>query len=128
MFEREHHRRIADVLTRLDADLLRSAHCLFGGGTAMALRYGEYRESVDIDFLVSDVAGYRKLRQRLTGPLHQGGFGAGPHLGVPGGEAGFPIAHLRRRGLGGCRDRQDAQQHAADEQVSHGRSRASMRV
>jgi hypothetical protein len=69
LFEREHHRRIADVLTRLDADLLRSAHCLFGGGTAMALRYGEYRESVDIDFLVSDVAGYRKLRQRLTGPL-----------------------------------------------------------
>ena len=35
----------------------------------MALRYGEYRESVDIDFLVSDVAGYRKLRQLMTGPL-----------------------------------------------------------
>lgn len=34
----------------------------------MALRYGEYRESVDIDFLVSDVAGYRSLRQLLTGP------------------------------------------------------------
>ena len=33
----------------------------------MALRYGEYRESVDIDFLVSKVDGYRHLRQRLTG-------------------------------------------------------------
>ncbi len=29
--------------------------------------YGEYRESVDIDFLVSDVASYRELRQLLTG-------------------------------------------------------------
>ena len=34
----------------------------------MALRYGEYRESVDIDFLVSKVEGYRHLRQLLTGP------------------------------------------------------------
>lgn len=33
----------------------------------MALRFGEYRESVDIDFLVSDLEGYRQLRQRLVG-------------------------------------------------------------
>ena len=52
----------------LDADLLEANACLFGGGTAMALRYGEYRESVDIDFRVSSVAGYRHLRQCLTGP------------------------------------------------------------
>jgi hypothetical protein len=39
---------------------------LFGGGTAVALRYGEYRESVDIDFLVSDVTCYRQLRLLLT--------------------------------------------------------------
>lgn len=51
----------------LDADLLAENHCLFGGGTAIALRYGEYRESVDIDFLVSDIDGYRQLRQLLTG-------------------------------------------------------------
>lgn len=68
MFERPHHRRIATVLTALDADVLAANACLFGGGTAMALRYGEYRESVDIDFLVSKVDGYRHLRQRLTGP------------------------------------------------------------
>lgn len=68
MFERPHHRRIAQILLALDAQLLRDRHCLFGGGTAMALRYGEYRESVDIDFLVSDIASYRELRQLLNGP------------------------------------------------------------
>lgn len=67
MFERAHHRRIATVLESLDAPMLLAHRCLFGGGTAVALRYGEYRESVDVDFLVSDVAGYRELRQRLTG-------------------------------------------------------------
>ncbi|RYF33271.1 MAG: hypothetical protein EOO26_08730 [Comamonadaceae bacterium] len=68
MFERPHHRRIETVLTALDAPLLRANGCLFGGGTAIALRYGEYRESVDVDFLVSDRTGYRTLRQLLTGP------------------------------------------------------------
>jgi len=67
MFERPHHRRVATALAAMDAGLLADNHCLFRGGTAMALRCGEYRESVDIDFLVSDVAGYRCLRQLLTG-------------------------------------------------------------
>ena len=48
MFERPHHQRIAQVLRALDGPLLRENNCLFGGGTAIALRYGEYRESVDI--------------------------------------------------------------------------------
>lgn len=73
MFEREHHRSVALVLQALDADVLAHRHCYFGGGTAMALRYGEYRESVDIDFLVSDLAGYRDLRQMLVG---RSGLGA----------------------------------------------------
>ena len=68
MFERAHHQRIAHVLEALDGDTLRAHACWFGGGTCLALRYGEYRESVDIDFLVSDAAGYRDLRQLLTGP------------------------------------------------------------
>ena len=68
MFEREHHRRVAMVLEALDAQALASKGCLFGGGTAIALRFGEYRESVDIDFLVSDLGGYKQLRQQLTGP------------------------------------------------------------
>jgi hypothetical protein len=66
--EREHHRRVASVLQALDARLLHAHQCLFGGGTALALRYGEYRESVDIDFLVSHREGYRALRQLLSGP------------------------------------------------------------
>ena len=73
VFERPHHQRIAHVLGALNAPLLRQSNCLFGGGAAIALKYGEYRESVDIDFLVSDVSSYRALRQLLTGPL---GFGA----------------------------------------------------
>ena len=68
MFERPHHRRIETLLRALDADLLAESACLFGGGTAIALRHGEYRESVDIDFLVSNANGYRRLRERLTGP------------------------------------------------------------
>ena len=66
MFERPHHRDVALVLQSLDAPALSQRHCYFGGGTAMALRYGEYRESMDIDFLVSDLAGYRDLRQMLA--------------------------------------------------------------
>ena len=74
MFERPHHQRIAQVLLALNGPLLREHCCLFGGGTSVALRYGEYRESVDIDFLVSDVDCYRRLRLLLTQP--QGGVSA----------------------------------------------------
>jgi hypothetical protein len=67
LFERDHHRRIGKVLAALDHDVLRARHCLFGGGTAIALMFAEFRESIDIDFLVSDLAGYRELRQMCTG-------------------------------------------------------------
>jgi hypothetical protein len=66
MFERPHHQAIARVLAALNGPLLRAHRCLFGGGTAIVLRFGEYRESLDLDFLVSDVASYRDLRQLLT--------------------------------------------------------------
>lgn len=69
MFERPHHQRIAQVLLTLDGSLLRKHCCLFGGGTALALFYGEYRESVDIDFLVSNIGSYRQLRQLTTDTL-----------------------------------------------------------
>ncbi len=67
MFERPHHQRIAQVLNSLNDSLLRENNCLFGGGTAIALRHGEYRESVDINFLVSDISSYSNLRHLLTG-------------------------------------------------------------
>ena len=66
MFEREHHVRISAILHALDADVLTTCNCLFGGGTAIVLSHAEYRESADIDFLVSDPAGYRTLRASIT--------------------------------------------------------------
>lgn len=79
MFSRAHHQRISQVLHVLDGEKLKENCCYFGGGTAIALRYGEYRESVDIDFLVSDIAGYRNLRQLLMG---SGGMAALTRPGV----------------------------------------------
>jgi hypothetical protein len=58
MFTRDHHQRIALILQELNPERLESHGCLFGGGTA-----SEYRESADIDFMVSNLAGYRELRQ-----------------------------------------------------------------
>lgn len=68
MFEREHHIRIAAVLGALDAELLARHECWFGEGTAIVLRYDEFRESKDIDFLVSSAAGYRELRRLVSTP------------------------------------------------------------
>lgn len=62
MFERAHHRRIAQLLGALDAAKLSAHNCFFGGGTVIALLHGEYRESRGVDFLVSDLASYRDLR------------------------------------------------------------------
>lgn len=78
MFERAHHNRIARVLQSLNAALLQENRCYFGGGTAIALRYGEYRESVDIDFMCSDPDGFLVLRHLLDGrrdlaPIQLGG-------------------------------------------------------
>ncbi len=69
MFKRPNHQRIAQVLLTLNGELLREHNCLFGGGTAIALRFGEYRESLDIDFLVSDIKSYRQLRLLTTNSL-----------------------------------------------------------
>ena len=68
MFKRPHHQRIAHILRAMDPDLLLQAKCYFGGGTAIALQLGEYRESVDIDFLCSDKQGYRLLRNAIAPP------------------------------------------------------------
>jgi hypothetical protein len=68
MFERPHHQRILRVLHALDGDLLERAHCYFGGGTAIVLALGEYRESVGIDFLCADREGYRLIRSAVAPP------------------------------------------------------------
>lgn len=66
MFSRPHHQKIAHVLQLFDHQLLLNHRCFFGGGTAIALMFDEYRESIDIDFLVSDLDAYRRLRELVT--------------------------------------------------------------
>jgi hypothetical protein len=61
-YRRARHRKVVRVLDALDAAGLARAHCYFGGGTRLTLELGEYRESEDLDFLCSDLAGYRDLR------------------------------------------------------------------
>ena len=63
MFTRSHHQLLATALGCLDADRLRSSGVLFAGGTALTLRFGEYRESVDLDFVVSDADAYQRTRE-----------------------------------------------------------------
>ena len=65
MFKRDHHKRIAAVLQSLNSEILTQNQCWFGGETAIVLARNEYRESADIDFLVSDLSGYQKLRSLL---------------------------------------------------------------
>ncbi|MCY0853080.1 nucleotidyl transferase AbiEii/AbiGii toxin family protein [Cupriavidus sp. D39] len=67
MFNREHHQRIAKLLSQLDGSFLRECDTYFGGGTAIVLSPGadEYRESVDVDFMVGSSEGYRKLREAI---------------------------------------------------------------
>ncbi len=65
-FHRPLHRRIAGILARMDAGFLEQAECFFGGGTQLAMSHGEYRESRDIDFLVSSAKGLRALRETVS--------------------------------------------------------------
>lgn len=66
MFDRPHHQRIARLLRDLDTGVLRAHRCCFGGGTAIVLGHGEYRESADIDLMTDTVAGYRELRNLVN--------------------------------------------------------------
>lgn len=54
------------VLKSLNRELLKATQCYFGGGTRIALELEEFRESIDVDFLCSDRAGYRTLRSMIT--------------------------------------------------------------
>lgn len=54
--------RIRKVLQLFDSQVLLDSECFLGGGTALALRINEYRNTVDIDFVCSSREGYKKLR------------------------------------------------------------------
>ena len=64
-FRRLWHRLVWQVLESLNSDLLARARCWFGGGTRVAMELGEFRESVDVDFLCEDREGYRILRNTV---------------------------------------------------------------
>lgn len=82
MFDRPHHQRIEKLLHCFNSELLLQAECYFGGGTAIVLSLGEYRESVDVDFLCASKAGYRLLRNTVS------------HRGL-GALLQQPVTHLR---------------------------------
>ncbi|TPN01535.1 nucleotidyl transferase AbiEii/AbiGii toxin family protein [Mesorhizobium sp. B2-1-3A] len=61
-FRRPEHRIIGEALALMDRHLLTANKCWFGGGTAIVMKFGEYRRSLDVDFLCADPDGYRELR------------------------------------------------------------------
>jgi hypothetical protein len=65
-FARPRHQLVWRVLESLDESLLSATKCYFGGGTRIVMELDEYRESIDVDFLCSDRAGYRELRGMMT--------------------------------------------------------------
>lgn len=67
MFDRPRHNTVLKVLKALDASLFQETGCYFAGGTAIVLLLGEYRESLDVDFLCASETGYRSLRQAIWG-------------------------------------------------------------
>lgn len=60
----------------MDHKILLENRCYFGGGTAIVLLYGEYRKSLDVDFLCYSQDGYRALRTAVTT--------GGPYALIPG--------------------------------------------
>ena len=66
MFDHNHHKTILDILTALDVDLLVRCNAYFGGGTLLAMLYGEYRWSQDIDLMCPvQSGGYKILRESI---------------------------------------------------------------
>ena len=61
-FKKPEHRIIAEALGLMDHRFLTANQCWFGGGTAIVMKFGEYRRSLDVDFLCADADGYRELR------------------------------------------------------------------
>jgi hypothetical protein len=72
-FRLPHHNKILTILESLEPDVLKKGSAYFGGGTLLALDWGEYRWSKDIDFISPVVSsGYRHLRT----VIFEGGYKA----------------------------------------------------
>lgn len=62
-FRLPHHNKILTILNSFNFDVLKEGSTYFGGGTLLALDFGEYRWSKDIDFISSVTSsGYKNLR------------------------------------------------------------------
>ena len=64
-FQYPFHNQIFKVLQCLDRTFLDRCHIAFGGGTLLALAYGEYRISRDIDFLCPYGEAFSRLRREI---------------------------------------------------------------
>ncbi|WP_392531114.1 nucleotidyl transferase AbiEii/AbiGii toxin family protein [Nostoc sp. C117] len=66
MFSLDHHNKILKILNAFNPQVLQNASAFFAGGTLLALEYGEYRLSKDIDFLFPYGAeNYKYLRNLI---------------------------------------------------------------
>lgn len=77
------HQQILSILSCLNRDFFNECGLYFGGGTLLALKYGEYRLSKDIDFLCSSPQGYRQLRQAVFNQQYQALFSHQDQLQLP---------------------------------------------
>ena len=59
------HNQILRILAAIDRDFFQDCSIVFGGGTMLALEYGEYRLSRDINFLCPYGQAFSQLRQGL---------------------------------------------------------------
>ena len=59
------HNKVVQVLETVDRDFLQNCSIAFGGGTMLALAYGEYRLSRDIDFLCPYGEAFSNLRRSI---------------------------------------------------------------
>jgi hypothetical protein len=61
-FKHRIHNQVLEILQALDATFLEACQIYFGGDTMLALAYGEYRLSRDIDFLCPYGESFSQLR------------------------------------------------------------------
>jgi hypothetical protein len=66
MFKRPRHKLVSRVLSAFAPGFLSDSRCYFGGGTRIVMELDEYRESLDIDLLCADIAGYRSIRSQIS--------------------------------------------------------------
>jgi predicted nucleotidyltransferase component of viral defense system len=82
-FKLEHHQNILGILEAVNSRLFTDSQCYFGGGTLLALCYGEYRWSKDIDFMCPVGNGYRQLRTALAESGYSALFSDQSNINLP---------------------------------------------